>query len=94
MDPEDRRRIAQRGGHASHGGRGYEEDYDQRDYDRGYEEEDDDDYDYWDRPSSRYQDYGEDFDTDEDYLPAKKNRVLTKAKKVMKKLHQKDQAKN
>src|SRR5690349_19668822 len=51
MDPEQRRRIAQRGGEASHGGRGrdyeqdYEEDYDDDDYDVSNEYEDEEDYD-------------------------------------------------
>ncbi len=63
MDPEDRRRIAQRGGQASHGGRSYEEDYDERDNNRGYEEEEDD----YGQPSSRYQEFDDDYDTDEDY---------------------------
>src|ERR1700754_2516521 len=41
MDPEERRRMARRGGQASHGGYGnrYEENYDQ-----DYDEEEDDDY--------------------------------------------------
>ncbi len=42
MDPEERRQIARRGGQASHGGRGYQEE----DYDEDYEEDEDyDDYD-------------------------------------------------